>query len=65
MILRQIAYRVQMKSGLLTREILTHNTREVGTLVRDKLGRLFRVLSCEEVEYNGVALTKLYSKEGD
>ena len=65
MILRQIAYRVQMKSGLLTREIITHDAHEEGKLVKDDKGRIFRILSCKEAEYNGVALTRLYEKEGN
>ena len=64
MMLRQIAYRVQMKSGLLTREIITHDSHEEGKLVKDAKGRIFRVLSCEEAEYNGVTLTRIDEKEG-
>ena len=63
MFLRQIAYRVSLKSGLLTREVLTHASYKEGELVKDSRGRIFRVRSCDEAEYNGVSLTKLYGKE--
>jgi hypothetical protein len=57
---RHNAYKVLMKRGILTKEIWTHHSHYTGQLVKDETGRLFRVIECKEVEYNGVALTKLY-----
>ena len=63
MLLRNFAYKILMKSGLLTREVITHDNHETGEMVKDARGRIFRVLSGVEIEYNGMGLTRLYGKE--
>lgn len=58
---RKFCYRVRMTSGpLFTKEVWCSTAFNVGTMVKDNSGRLFRVIECEEIEYPGISLTQLW-----
>jgi len=48
-ITRKKAYKVRMKSGIVTREVWVKNAVKVGQLVKPPDGRIFKVLSVVEL----------------